>query len=133
MNRFVCLLTLASACCALSCAGGCRGNAVDRYEPASATARQAIDSALSKWKAGTRHGPITDATPNLNVFDARWQAGAKLERYEILDEVSGKQHPQFRVKLKLVGKPEETTDYLVFGIDPPLVFREADYAKAGGM
>ena len=67
------------------------------------------------------------------MFDARWQSGSKLERYEIIEEVSGKQHPHFRVNLKLAGKPEETTEYLVVGIDPLLIFREADYRKASGM
>lgn len=127
-----CFLT---ALCLLAALGGmgCRGKSIESYEPTSTAARDAVELALSTWKGGAKHGPITEVKPNINVFDARWQGGAKLESFEILEEVTGKQHPQFKVKLKVAGKPEETTDYLVVGIDPLLVFREADYLKASGM
>ena len=115
------------------CLLGCQGKSIDHYRPASATARKAIETAMSKWKAGVKHGPITDVTPPLNVFDARWQAGSRLESYEILEEVIGKELPYFKIKLKIAGKPEETTEYLVIGIDPLLVFRDVDYLKASGM
>jgi hypothetical protein len=112
---------------------GCGGNPHDRYEPAASAARQAVDSALSTWKAGTKYGPIKDDSPEINVFDARWQAGKKLESYEILEEVKEQPHPQFKVRIKLAGKPEEINEYLVVGIDPLLVFRDTDYKKASGM
>ena len=115
------------------CLIGCQSKSVENYKPASETSRKAIENALNHWKAGNSHGPITGLTPPINVFDARWQTGSKLESFEILDEVKGKQAPCFRVKLKLAGKKEETTEYLVVGIDPLLVFRDVDYAKASGM
>ncbi len=125
-SRFAFLVLL----CCLTC---CTGKTVESYKPTSVTARAGIETALSTWKSGTAHGSITSVKPNLDVFDARWQAGAKLESFEILEEVTGKPEPHFKVKLKLVGKPEETTEYLVVGIDPLLIFRQADYNKATGM
>ena len=111
---------------------GCSGKSVASYKPSNEVARQALQTALSTWKSGAKHDPITSVKPNLEVFDARWQAGSKLESFEILEEVPDKPQPQFKVKLKLVGKPEETTDYLVVGIDPLLIFRQEDYNKATG-
>ena len=113
-------------------AAGCTGKSVERYKPTNEVARKAIDTALSTWKSGTAHGSITSVKPSLDVFDARWQAGAKLDDYEILEEVSGKPEPHFKVRLKLAGKSVETTEYLVVGIDPLLIFRQADYDKATG-
>ncbi len=111
---------------------GC-GNSTARYIPAAAKARAALHTALETWKSGTAHGPIQTSKPAINVFDARWQAGKKLESFEILEEITGKEQPQFKVKLKLAGVEEETATYLVVGMDPLLVFRDADYRKATGM
>ncbi len=133
MNRLIRLLTVLTLISLGVGFLGCRGNATDRFIPTNATARKAIETALSTWKEGAKHGPITSVTPNLNVFDARWQAGSRLEEFQILEEVTGKQHPQFKVKLKVQGKPEETIEYLVVGIDPLLVFRDADYKRASGL
>lgn len=110
---------------------GCGGNA--RYVPAKTTAREALQTALSTWQSGTAHGPITSSKPVINVFDARWQAGKKLTSFEIVEEMTGKDHPHFKVRLQLDGQPEETATYLVVGIDPLLVFRDADYERAEGM
>jgi hypothetical protein len=117
----------------LCCEPGCSGKSVESYKPTSESARKAIETALSTWKSGAAHGSITNVKPSLDVFDARWQAGTKLENYEILEEVTGKPQPHFKVKLKLAGKPEETTEYLVVGIDPLNIFRQDDYNKATGM
>lgn len=133
MNRLIRLLTVLTFVSVGLCGIGCRRNSTDRYRPTNATAKKAIETALSTWKEGAKHGPITSVSPNLNVFDARWQAGSRLEDFRILEEVTGKQHPQFKVKLKIEGKPEETIEYLVVGIDPLLVFREADYKRASGL
>lgn len=123
-----CSWALAFVCCTL----GCTSKSVDSYKPSNESARQAIETALSTWKSGTKHGSITNVKPNLDVFDARWQAGAKLENFEIVEEILGKPQPHFKVKLKLAGKPEELIEYLVVGIDPLLIFRQADYDKATG-
>lgn len=120
-------------CIVTASSPGCDGKSVASYKPSAVKARQAIEAALSTWKDGAKHGPITAVSPNLNVFDARWQSGAQLERFEILEEVKDQEHPRFKVKLKLVNKPEETNEYLVVGIDPLLVFRDADYKRASGL
>jgi len=112
---------------------GCGGNSAARYIPASGSARAALQTALTTWQSGEKHSPITSSKPEINVFDARWQAGKKLESFEILEEVTGQEQPQFQVRLKLEGEPEETATYLVVGIDPLHIFRDADYKRATGM
>jgi hypothetical protein len=110
---------------------GCGGSA--RYVPATATARNALQTALGAWQSGTPHGPITSSKPAINVFDARWQAGKKLESFEIVEELAAQEHPQFKVRLQLEGQPEEMVVYRVVGIDPLNIFRDADYQRATGM
>lgn len=127
------LVAVGILCFVTASSPGCGGKSVASYKPSALKARQAIEAALSTWKDGAKHGPITGVSPNLNVFDARWQSGAQLERFEILEEVKDQEHPRFKVKLKLVNKPEETNEYLVVGIDPLLVFRDADYKRASGL
>lgn len=111
---------------------GC-GNSAARYIPSSGTARTALENALSTWKSGTAHAPIKTGKPEINAYDARWQAGKKLESFEIVEEITGQEHPLFKVRLQLTGQPEETATYLVVGIDPLLVFRDADYRRTTGM
>jgi hypothetical protein len=132
MNRRSTLLLL-GAYALLLAAPGCGGGGSARYIPKAADARAALQTALSTWQSGTAHGPITSSKPEINVFDARWKAGKKLESFEILEEITGQEHPQFKVKMKLAGGPEETATYLVVGIDPLHVFRDADYQKTIGM
>lgn len=115
-----------------ACSLGCQGNSSDRYKPASATARLAIETALSKWKAGVKYGMIADTSPTVIVEEPRWKSGIRLESYEIVEEVPGKEYPRFKVKLMLAGKPEEITEYLVVGIDPPIVYSTQEYEKASG-
>lgn len=122
------VLGLSLAMLLLGCGGG-----TARYVPAAATAREALQTALTTWQSGTAHGPIASSKPEINVFDARWQAGKKLESFEILEEIAGQEHPQFKVRLQLAGQPEETLTYRVVGIDPLNVFRDADYQRATGM
>jgi len=52
--------------------------------------------------------------------------------HEVFDEVTGSEHPQFKVRLKITGNAEEVNELLVVGIHPFLVFREKDYRKATG-
>lgn len=118
--------------CGLMSILGC-GNSPSRYIPAAANARTALQTALDTWKSGAKHGPITSTKPEISVFDARWQAGKKLEAFEILEEISGQELPQFKVRLKLTDAEEETATYLIVGIDPLHIFRDADYRKATGM
>jgi hypothetical protein len=113
-------------------AQGCGGKNVADYKPSAQSARQALETALKSWQSGAAYEPITSAKPAITVFDARWRDGAKLETYEILEEVPGGEHTMFKVKLKLAGAQEETLTYRIVGIDPLNVFRDVDYAQATG-
>lgn len=108
-------------------------DAEKRYVPAATDARQAVETALSTWKSGAKHGTITSSKVKIDVFDARWQVEKKnLESYMIIEDIPGQPQPQFKVRLKLVGKQEETNTYLVVGNDPLQVFRDDDYQKSFG-
>lgn len=109
---------------------GCGGEARDRYLPTSQKARDILDKSLGAWKSGVPHGPIADAKPVINVFDARWQAGKKLQTYEIIEEEKYTDQPQFKVRLQVEGEPEETTVYYVIGIDPIQVYRETEFLQS---
>ena len=79
-----------------------------------------------------KYGMIADSTPTVIVEEPRWKSGIRLENFEIVEEVPGKEYPHFKVKLMFAGKPEETTEYLVVGIDPPIVYSTEEYEKASG-
>lgn len=129
MNRRT---TLRLLCCMTTAPllWGCGGDSRNRYLPPSQKAREYLEKSLSTWKSGTAHGPIADSKPVINVFDARWQAGKKLESYEIVAEEKYTDQPQFKVRLKVEGEPEETTMYYVLGIDPINVYREAEFLQS---
>jgi hypothetical protein len=119
----------------LLCLQGCGGGeSVDRYVPEISNARGMLETALNSWKGGDPLKTIENDGHKIDVFDARWRSGQKLENYEILAEQKGEPHPQFLVKTLIKGK-EEATTYLVMGIDPINIFREQEYNKTatGGM
>ncbi len=111
---------------------GCQNNSNSRYKPTSATARQAIETALSKWKSGAKYGMTSDAKQAVIVEEPRWKSGTRLENYEILEEIIGKEYPQFKVKLNFVGKPAVMDEYLVVGIDPPIVYSKEEFDRTSG-
>ena len=112
---------------------GCSGAPEKKYIPNADMARGAIEAALEHWKSGAKHGPVDDFDVPVDVFDARWQNGKKLESYEILGEVPSDGPKIFLVKMKLDEDNEEKEiKYLVVGKHPLLVFREQDYNKASG-
>lgn len=129
MTRQLLILLLCGLTSA-SLALGCGGDSRDRYLPSSQKAREILDKSLQKWKSGAPHGPIADAKPVINVFDARWQEGRKLNSYEIIEEEKYTDQPQFKVRLQVEGEPEETTIYYVIGIDPVQVFRETEFLQS---
>lgn len=131
MNRILALVVVIGS--VSIAAAGCGGKSTADYVPRADAARQAVETVLETWKSGAAYAPITSTKPAINVFEARWQAGKKLERYEIVEEVAGQEHPQLKVRIQLSGQAEETETYRVVGIDPLNVFREADYQRAIGM
>jgi hypothetical protein len=121
------LLLVAIALC------GCSSDRTSDYIPSSESARTALETALNAWQSGAPYEPITTSSPALNVFDARWQAGQKLQKFEILEELPETERPEFKVRMQLAGKPEETLTYIIVGIDPLQIFRDADYKRASGI
>jgi hypothetical protein len=112
---------------------GCGGDpAVDPYLPEAEKAEKALVTALDAWKGGASLKTVQGDGHAIDVFDARWRSGAKLEDFEVLSEVPGELHPTFLVRTRIKGKDEETK-YLVFGIDPINVFRAEEYQKTTGM
>jgi hypothetical protein len=112
---------------------GCSGAPEKKYIPAANDARGALDAALEHWKSGTKHGRVDSFDVPIDVFDARWQNGKKLESYEILEEETSDGPKIFVVKMKLdEDKEEKEIKYYVVGKSPLLVFREEDYKKASG-
>ena len=95
-------------------------------------ARQAVETVLSKWKAGVKYGNIGETTSTVIVEEPRWKSGSRLESYQIVEEIPGNEYPHFKVKLKLAGKPEETCVFLVAGINPPIVYSKEEYERASG-
>ena len=77
---------------------------------------------------------VTANEVSVDLFDARRQAGQKLEDFKVVEEVTGGEHPAFKTTLRFAGKAaDEETTYLVIGIDPLNVFRAEDYKRTTGM
>ncbi len=112
---------------------GCGGATEKKYIPTTDVARGALEASLKMWKSGEKHGPVKGFPVPIDVYDARWPAGKKLQSYEILREEKTDGAKTFIVKMKVDGDKEETElKYLVVGKNPLMVFQEKDYKKASG-
>ena len=112
---------------------GCSVASEKKYIPEASLARKALEAALQHWKSGAKHETINDFAVPINVFDARWQNGKKLESFVIHDEEKSQGPKVFVVKMKLdEDKEEKDVKYLIVGKSPLLIFREQDYQKASG-
>jgi hypothetical protein len=118
MMRLYCVLALAAPILAALC--GCvESDGRERYTPAEAAARQALDAALASWKNGQPAGLIADQSPQVQFADSRRKPGQKLVDYEILGEVASDGPRGFLVQLHLEDPRESPkVRYCVFGIDP---------------
>jgi hypothetical protein len=118
----------------LAAATGC-GSSHAKYVPSGSAARQALEAALTAWQTGqATPGKLTNLSPPVQVLDTRWKDGAKLERFEILDEETKDGPRWFSVRLTLKEPAkEEVARYAVLGIDPLWVYREEDYRHLSGM
>ncbi len=113
---------------------GCSSNGEAKYIPSEASAKEALNAALQAWQDGQAHGPITSYKVPIDTYDARWQAGEKLEQFEVIRSEQLDQHKAFIVKMKLASAPDEQEDtFLVIGNNPLMVFRKQDYDKASGV
>jgi hypothetical protein len=118
---------------ALSLLAGCRGSGEEKYVPAEATARQALETALGQWRDGqAKPARFTQGKVNVEVLDQAWSAGQKIQGFDIVGEETAAGGPRvFAVKLK-TAKGEHTVKYYVVGIDPLWVYSEPDYRKQAG-
>lgn len=115
-------------------AAGCKGTKEQSYVPSGTNARQALEAALTKWKEGVaKPAPFPVGKVTVQVADQGWEAGQKLQAYEVVGEepAEGTGPRVFTVKLK-TAKGEQTLKYYVFGIDPLQVYSEPDYRKLTG-
>ncbi|MBS0206828.1 MAG: hypothetical protein JSS49_28470 [Planctomycetes bacterium] len=128
MNRRLDLSTALLFTLAL-CGWGCGGDSRSKYVPQSTTAREALQTALDKWKSGAGLNPIETPRAVINVFDARWRDRNRLESFEIVEEIKSPDQPTFKVRMQVKGQPEETTTYLIIGLNPLNVYREEDYKE----
>ena len=117
------------------CAGcGHKGGTFDNYAPKAQAARAALAAALTAWQNGAEPGRIEAASPAVQAVDFQWQAGQKLQSYEILEELQGDGPKRFSVKLTLDGSgAAQEVRYVVLGREPLWVYREEDYAKVSAM
>lgn len=112
---------------------GCGGGSEKKYVPQSMSARAAVETALKSWQSGGAYDTIKTASPQVQPYDARWQAGQKLKSFEIVREVPNDGPKKFEVRVELDGAESVDDVFLVVGIDPLNVFREQDYQKASGV
>jgi hypothetical protein len=115
---------------ALLAATGCSGPSPQRYIPAEADARQALETVLRAWQAGQAPGPIETATPPVIAVDTMRRPGQGLDAYVIVGEAGGDGPRCFVVRLHLDSPEEEVkVRYVVFGISPLWVYRQEDFDR----
>jgi len=113
-------------------AAGCKDE-VKNYTPSESNARQALETALTQWRDGqAKPAPFPLGKVTVQVADQNWEAGQKLQGFEIVADDAATSGPRaFTVKLK-TPKGEQSTKYYVFGIDPLQIYSEPDYKKLTG-
>jgi hypothetical protein len=130
------LLLPAAALCVtvlLASGVGCRRSSYDRYTPAEAGAREALEVALTTWQNGGRPGRIDGSSLPIEAVDSKWIAGQRLTQFEILGEEQADTARCFSVRLRLAnGRGDQTVRYYVLGRGPVWVYREEDYQALSG-
>ena len=112
---------------------GCGGSGEAKYLPSEDIAKEALNAALKAWQDGQAHGTVKTYAVPVDTFDARWQEGKTLEKFEVVRKETLDNHKAFIVKMKLTDEEEQEVTYLVIGNDPLMVFRKQDYDKASGV
>ncbi len=109
---------------------GCGGTGHSQFTPTQDEARSSLQAALTAWRDGKPYGPIA-ATPPVNVADSAWQAGQRIDSFQIGDEEDPHDGTkQFPVRLTLKkDKSTQEVRYIVNGRDPVWVFSEPDYKR----
>lgn len=113
---------------------GCNKSGEEKFTPPSATARQALGTALTHWRDGqAKPSQFAFEKVKVEVQDQNWADGQKLQSFEIVGEEPNSSGGArvFTVKLK-TAKGEQTVKYYVVGIDPLWIYGESDYKKLIG-
>jgi hypothetical protein len=123
----------------LAVAGGCGHRSDAHLLPSSAVARHALETALTAWQNDQPLGRVASGPPAIEVIDSRWRDGAKIDRFEILDQEPGEGPPRFAVRLTYRAAPsdpvtqQQVVRYVILGQEPLWVYRAEDYDKMSGM
>jgi len=114
----------------LAC-GGC-GRGAQSFVPAEATARKALETALTAWKNGRAVGAIEGGDLPIQVLDSAWYKGHKLDSFEVLgDETDADGKRWYTVRLHMRKPPgTQTVRYLVTGRAALWIYREEDYKRS---
>jgi hypothetical protein len=97
----------------------------------TAEARKALETGLTAWQNGQTTGKIETSSPPIEVVDADWLSGKKLESFEILGEQgnTGDRH-RFSVRLQFRSpQGSKEVNYVVVGGSPLRVSQEQDYER----
>jgi hypothetical protein len=128
MNRRVVGWLAVGFSCAMSLAG-CSKSVERTPLPDQTTARQAIETVLNACKKGqSKPSQLTLDDVKIEIRDAIWNSGEKLNGYEIGSEESQGIARLFTVKLVL-PKGERTAKYAVVGKDPIWVYSAEEFGK----
>jgi hypothetical protein len=127
-NRHVgaCLLVLSIA--SFSCCG------CNRHKTglSAASARQALETGLTAWQNGEKAGKVETTSAPIQVVDADWLSGKKLEGFEILSEKADVvERYRFSVRLRFRDpQASKEVSYVVEGGSPLKVFQEQDFDRS---
>jgi hypothetical protein len=113
------------------CVCGCGGGSAPL--PTSAAARQALQVALDAWKAGKPASSLAQLEPKIETVDFEWRAGEALTAYSLGADDLGQGTQTISASLTLKGQRPKDVKYMVFGINPLLIYRAEDFTRAMNM
>lgn len=121
-------LSVGLAWLSMIAAAGCSRNDPGRFRPASDVAKAALSAALNRWMTGGNESLHLKGDIAVELIDKQRPPGQRLKSFRVVGEVSGDGGRWFEVELTLVDPDEVAHDrYVVVGINPLWVFRQADY------
>jgi hypothetical protein len=99
----------------------------ERFVPDPATARAALESALTGWQKGESPRAIDGQSRDVQFVDTHRLVTQTLQHFEILGEVGSDAGRCFSVQITLANPTEEQkVRFIVIGVNPVWVFREED-------
>ncbi len=116
---------------------GCSRKTEGDFRPNADRARAALEKGLRAWQEGQKPGDLQGVSkPAITVNDQDWRDGRKLLEFEILKDepaTDGTSARVFTVRIKTDKDAPGETKYWVVGIDPILIYRDADWQRQSGM